>query len=70
MRLAGSMDKDALREQLGELRFRSLLGHYQVDETGRQVGKTNYLLQWQDGRRRLVWPENIAERELIYPRPL
>ncbi len=70
VRLAGSMDKDALRRQLGELRFRSLLGHYQVDQTGRQVGKTNYLLQWQDNRRRLVWPENIAERELIYPRPL
>ncbi|MCZ6829333.1 MAG: amino acid ABC transporter substrate-binding protein [Gammaproteobacteria bacterium] len=69
VRLARTTDKDALREQLGKLRFRSLLGHYRVDETGRQVGKSNYLLQWQDNRRRLVWPENIAERELIYPRP-
>lgn len=69
VRLAGSLDRDAVREQLRTLRFRSLLGHYQVDETGRQVGKRNYLLQWQDGRRRLVAPENIAERELIYPRP-
>ena len=69
VRLAGSTDRDALRSQLGELRFRSLVGHYQVDETGRQVAKRNYLLQWQDNSRRLVAPANIAERELIYPRP-
>ncbi len=68
VRLAGSTDKDAVRKQLQSMRFRSLLGHYQVDETGRQMGKRNYLLQWQDNRRRLVRPSNIAERELIYPR--
>jgi branched-chain amino acid transport system substrate-binding protein len=68
-RLANSTDRDALREQLKTLRFTSLMGHYQVDETGRQVGKRNYLLQWQEGRRRLVAPANIAESELIYPRP-
>ncbi len=69
VRLAGTTDNDALRSQLRELRFRSLIGHYQVDERGRQIAKRNYLLQWQDGRRRLVAPANIAERELIYPRP-
>jgi hypothetical protein len=45
------------------------VGHYQVDETGRQLAKKNYLLQWQEGNRRLVAPSTIAERELIYPRP-
>ena len=68
-RLAGTTDRDALREQLRTMRFRSLVGHYQVDDTGRQVAKRNYLLQWQDGRRRLVAPAEVAERELIYPRP-
>ena len=69
VRLAGTTDRDALRSQLRELRFRSLIGHYQVDENGRQMAKRNYLLQWQEGRRRLVAPANIAERDLIYPRP-
>jgi len=69
VRLADSTDPDALREQLRSLRFRSLMGHYQVDESGRQMGKTNYLLQWQQGKRRLVAPAKIAERALIYPRP-
>jgi ABC-type branched-subunit amino acid transport system substrate-binding protein len=68
VRLAESTDKDAVREQLGKLEFHSLLGNYKVDETGRQVGKRNYLLQWQNDRRRLVAPPDVAERKLIYPR--
>ena len=68
VRLAGSLDKDAVREQLMKLEFHSLLGNYKVDETGRQIGKRNYLLQWQDDSRRLVAPPDVAERKLIYPR--
>jgi len=68
VRLAGSTDLDAVRSQLGQMYFRSLLGSYQVDATGRQVGKYNYLLQWQDGHRRLVKPDNLAEAAFIYPR--
>jgi branched-chain amino acid transport system substrate-binding protein len=68
VRLAESTDKDAVRDQLGKLEFHSLFGTYKVDETGRQVGKRNYLLQWQNDRRRLVAPPDVAERKLIYPR--
>jgi len=69
VRLAGTTDHDAVRKQLRDMYFRSLLGLYDVDETGRQIGKTNYLLQWQDNQRRLIAPENLAESELIYPMP-
>ena len=68
VRLAESTDKDAVREQLGKLEFHSLFGTYKVDSTGRQIGKRNYLLQWQNDRRRLVAPPDVAERKLIYPR--
>jgi branched-chain amino acid transport system substrate-binding protein len=68
VRLAESTDKDAVREQLKKLEFHSLFGNYKVDETGRQIGKHNYLLQWQDDHRRLVAPPDVAERKLVYPR--
>ena len=68
VRLAESTDYDAVREQLKTMTFHSLMGSYEVDETGRQVGKRNYLLQWQDDRRRLVAPRDVAERKLVYPR--
>lgn len=69
IRLAGTTDHDAVRDQLRTMYFRSLMGKYNVDETGRQTGKRNYVLQWQDGNRRLVAPTDVAERKLIYPKP-
>jgi len=69
VRLAGTLDKAALRHQLRTMRFRSLIGSYQVDDSGMQVGKENYLMQWQGDERRLVAPAVVAERELLYPRP-
>jgi branched-chain amino acid transport system substrate-binding protein len=69
VRLAGTTDHDALREQLGSMEFRSLMGMYKVNESGRQEGKRNYLLQWQEGHRRLVAPKKLAEREMIFPLP-
>ncbi|MGB5492885.1 MAG: amino acid ABC transporter substrate-binding protein [Sedimenticolaceae bacterium] len=69
VRLAGSLDRDQVRAQLGEMRFRSLLGNYQVDETGKQIGHRTGVLQWQDRTRRLVWPPEVAETTLRFPTP-
>jgi branched-chain amino acid transport system substrate-binding protein len=67
VRLAGSLDKAAIREQLGALKFRSLLGRYRVDERGLQQDKSVYLMQWQDGRRRLILPERYARNKVRFP---
>lgn len=67
VRLAGSLDKDKIREQLRSMTFLSLLGRYRVDETGKQIGEKTHVMQWQDGARRLVLPERLAERPVRYP---
>ena len=67
VRLAGSLDNDKIREQYRALKTRSVLGHYRVDETGKQVGKPGYVLQWQDGQRRLILPREVADRPVAYP---
>jgi len=67
VRLAGSLDKDAVRKELGGMKFRSLLGNYRVDETGEQSAKQIYVMQWLDGRRRLVLPKNLREYPIQYP---
>lgn len=69
VRLSGTVDHAAVREHLHTMVFNSLMGNYQVDEDGRQVGKSNYLMQWQGMDRRLVAPANLAESKLIYPLP-
>jgi branched-chain amino acid transport system substrate-binding protein len=68
VRLAGTTDHDAVREQLRTMYFRALIGAYSVDETGRQKDRRNYVLQWQDNRRVVVAPEEIAQAPLIFPR--
>jgi branched-chain amino acid transport system substrate-binding protein len=67
VRLAGTLDKDAVRQQLVDMKFRSLLGHYNVEETGKQVGKSIFVLQWQNGRRLLVLPKLMRESPIEYP---
>ena len=68
-RLAGTTDHDAVREQLQTMYFRALIGSYEVDATGRQKDRRNYVLQWQNRTRALVSPEDIADSKLIYPLP-
>ena len=67
VRLAGSLDKAAISAELGTMTFRSVLGNYHVVDTGKQVSKKAYTMQWQDGHRRLVLPERIAESAAVYP---
>jgi branched-chain amino acid transport system substrate-binding protein len=67
VRLAGSLDKDAIRQQLRDMVFRSLLGNYRVDDAGMQKAKTIFLMQWQNGYRLLVSPKELRDAEIIYP---
>jgi len=69
VRLAGTTDHDAVREQLRNMYFRALIGPYSVDQTGRQKDRRNYIMQWQNGHRVVVGPEEIAQSPLIYPLP-
>ena len=67
VRLAGSLDRDAVRTQLGEMKFQSLLGKYQVDDTGQQIAKSTYVMQVQNGQRLLVLPKSLQESRVEYP---
>lgn len=62
-------DRDEIRNQLRTMNFTSLLGPYRVDATGLQTGKPIFIIQWQEGRRRLVYPDDLARYGMIYPFP-
>jgi branched-chain amino acid transport system substrate-binding protein len=67
VRLAGSLDKDAVRAQLAQMKFQSILGRYQVDATGKQIAKYTYVMQVQNGYRLLVLPKSLQESRVEYP---
>ena len=66
---ADSVDTDKVRSALNELEFMSFYGGWDVDETGLQVGHSMVDVQWQDGKRVIVWPSAAKTGDVIYPMP-
>ncbi len=65
---SGSLDDLALREAASSLDFTTFYGRFRIDpDTGRQVGKSSLLVQWQQGRKVVVWPPEHRQSELKYP---
>jgi branched-chain amino acid transport system substrate-binding protein len=69
IRRAKSLESDKIREQLLKLKITTAFGDYQVDERGFQIAHKMVLIQWQDGKRVTVWPDNLAEAKPRYPTP-
>jgi branched-chain amino acid transport system substrate-binding protein len=66
---AGSADPDKVRQALGDLTFMSFYGAWDIDDTGLQVGHTMVEVQWQMGKRIIVWPPEAQTGRLAYPMP-
>ncbi len=65
-----SIDQDKVRASLGKLKFMSFYGGWDVDDkTGMQIGHSMVDMQWQKGKRVIVWPLEAATGKLIYPKP-
>jgi branched-chain amino acid transport system substrate-binding protein len=66
---AGSLDREKVRDALAAVDVQTIFGPYKVDEKGAQLAKHAYVLQIQDGKRRLVWPDDVKDADLIFPTP-
>ena len=66
---AGSLDADKVREQLLRLELRTFFGDYKVDQDGFQTGHKMVMLQWQEGKKVIVWPDELASGKPRFPTP-
>ena len=66
---AGTLDADAVREVLLDLETTTVFGDFAVDERGYQTAHQGTFIQWQDGARVVVWPEDVATAEPRFPTP-
>ena len=64
-----SIDSNTVRKALGDLKFMSFYGGWDIDDTGLQVGHSMVDVQWQDAKRVIVWPEDAQTGEFVYPMP-
>jgi branched-chain amino acid transport system substrate-binding protein len=65
---AGSLEPDALWETAARLDFHTFFGKFRIDpNTGRQVGRSVFLVQWQQGKKKVIWPPDQAQGKLMVP---
>ena len=63
---AGTLDAGALRKAAGGLDFTTFYGRFSIDpDTGLQVGRSVVIVQWQRGRKVVVWPPDVREAEAV-----
>ena len=65
---AGSLEPQALRAAANILDFSTFYGGFRIEPaTGRQIGRSVVLVQWQQGRKVIVWPPEQRQGKLVYP---
>jgi branched-chain amino acid transport system substrate-binding protein len=66
---ANSVDTTKVRKALGDLKFMSFYGGWDIDDTGLQIGHSMVDVQWQGGKRIIVWPPAAQTGRFAYPMP-
>jgi branched-chain amino acid transport system substrate-binding protein len=58
-----------VRDAILKLDFNTALGAFRVDGDGIQVAHRGVLFQWQEGKKVIVWPEELAPGKPRFPTP-
>jgi len=66
---AGTLDADKVRDQLLKMEIKTAFGDYKVEPDGFQIAHKMVMLQWQDGKRIVVWPDDLSNGKPRYPTP-
>ena len=63
---AGSLDREKIRDSLAAMDAISIIGRYGVERTGLQLKHFNFIIQWQNGKKEIVWPEELRTAKPIF----
>jgi branched-chain amino acid transport system substrate-binding protein len=67
---AGSIDAEKVREVLTTLKLETVMGKHEVDPTTyMQIGVRGLLVQVQNGKREVIWPDEFRTAEPKLPIP-
>ncbi len=69
IRRAGSLDSEKLREAILKMDRNTVFGGFRVDRDGLQIAHKMLMFQWQDGKKVIVWPEELAPGKPRFPTP-
>lgn len=63
---AKSIEREKIRVILLSMDALNIIGRYGVDKRGMQVKHFNFIIQWQDGKKKTVWPEELKTSDPIF----
>ena len=70
VKAAGSTDTEKVREKLTTLELDTVMGRHKVDpKTYMQIGVRGLLVQVQNGKREIIWPDELKTAEPKLPAP-
>ena len=61
-----SIDNGKLRDYSSALDTGTVLGRFKVDLTGKQIGHNSFIIQWQNGKKEIVWPQKMQTVQPIF----
>jgi branched-chain amino acid transport system substrate-binding protein len=61
VRKVGNLDRERLRDGFARTAAETIFGQYLVDRSGTQFAKPNFVIQWRDANRVVVWPETYTD---------
>ena len=63
---AKSLERSKIRQALSKLETYTILGRYKVDSTGIQIKHFPLTMQWQKGKKEIVWPEEMQTAKPVF----
>jgi branched-chain amino acid transport system substrate-binding protein len=66
---AGSLNGDKIRDAILRMDLNTVYGGFKVDADGFQIAHKMVTFQWQDGKKVIVWPEELAPGKPRFPTP-
>ena len=66
---AGSLDGEKIRAAILGMDFNTVYGGFKVDQDGFQIFHKMITFQWQDGKKVIVWPDELAPGRPRFPTP-
>ena len=60
-----SLDNQKIRNYIAALDTVTVIGRFKVDPTGMQIGHNSIIIQWQHGKKEIVWPKKMQTAKPI-----
>jgi branched-chain amino acid transport system substrate-binding protein len=68
IRKVDSIDQEKIRSYVANLDTVTIMGRFKVDSEGRQIGHNTILIQWQKGKKEIVYPTKMQTAPGVFSR--